>query len=120
MRAVHRRQVGGGLGTSGFDSASGRSAADDGWASRFGMGHAQRALAAGADEGDDLLDDRMVRELLLDVVEALHQRAFVGKQQPVGAAQAVDVLAREAAPLQADDVEARTDGRGCRAPCRRG
>ena len=38
---------------------------------------------------------------------ALHQRALVGKQQPVGAAQAVDVVAREAAPLQADDVEAR-------------
>ena len=34
------------------------------------------------------------------------ERAFVGKQQPVGAAQVVDVVAREAAPLQADDVEA--------------
>ena len=69
------------------------------------MRHAQRALAAGADEGDDLLDDRMVRELLLHVVEALQQRALVGKQRAVGPAQAVDVLAREAAPLQADDVE---------------
>src|SRR5436190_16954375 len=48
-------------------------------ASRFGMRHAQRALAAGADEGNDLLDDRMALELLLHIVEALQQRAFVGK-----------------------------------------
>src|SRR5689334_1101992 len=71
--------------------------------SRVGVGDAQRALAAGANEGDDLPDDRMV-ELLLHVVEALQEGALVGKQQPVGTPERVDVLAREPAPLQADDV----------------
>ena len=34
------------------------------------------------------------------------KRALVGEQQPVGAAEVVDLLAGEAAPAQADDVEA--------------
>src|SRR5581483_8735213 len=74
--------------------------------SRVGVGRAQRAFAAGTDEGDDLLHRRLV-ELLLHIVEALHQRTLVGEQQAVGAAQGVDVVAREAEPLRADDVEAR-------------
>ena len=38
------------------------------------------------------------------------KRALVGEQQAIGAAQVVDLLAREAAPAQPDDVEAREMG----------
>src|SRR5688572_23964463 len=68
---------------------------------------AQRALAACAYERDDFLHDRMLAELSRHVLEPLQQRALVGKQQAIGAPQAVDLIAREAAPLQANDIEPR-------------
>ena len=52
----------------------------------------------------------MLRELLGHVLDALDQRALGGKQKPVGAPQIVNIGAREAAPLQADDVETRKIG----------
>src|SRR5918994_1731270 len=44
---------------------------------------AQRALAACAYERDDFLHDGMLAELTRDVLDALQQRALVGKQQAV-------------------------------------
>ena len=51
------------------------------------------------------MHERMRRELGRDVLDPLRQRALIGEEQPVGAAQVVDLLAGEAAPPQADDVE---------------
>ena len=47
------------------------------------------------------------------------QRAFVGEQQAIGAADLVDLLAGEAATLQPDDIEAGQMGAVADAPCRR-
>src|SRR5262245_48510926 len=44
-------------------------------------------------------------EFLLYIIEPLQQCAFIREQQSVGTAQRMDVLARKAAPLQADDIE---------------
>jgi hypothetical protein len=70
------------------------------------VGCAQRALSAGADETHDLLHDWMLCELSCDIVDALDQRSFICEEQAIGPAQVVDVASREAAPLQADNIEA--------------
>src|SRR5215207_2874643 len=69
-------------------------------------GHAERPIAACADEVEDLVNDGMRRELLGYVLDALLQRALVREEQSIGAADVVDLIAREAAAAQADDVEA--------------
>src|SRR5271165_4517183 len=68
--------------------------------------HADRPVAALAQEGDDLLHRLLVREGLGDVAEALLQRALAEEQHAIGAPELVDRLMREAAPLEADEVEA--------------
>ena len=67
---------------------------------------ADRAARIRADEGDNIVDRAVPRETLGDLIDALDERAFVGKQELVGAAQSADVLAAEAAALHADDVDA--------------
>ena len=52
------------------------------------------------------MNGRMLGELFRYVLNALRQRAFLGEEQTVGAAQIMDLIAAEAAPPQADDVEA--------------
>ena len=59
-----------------------------------------------AQEGDDLLHRLLAGERLGDLVDALLQRAFAVEQHLVGAPELVDRLVREAAALQADDIEA--------------
>jgi hypothetical protein len=66
----------------------------------------KRAVAALADEIENLVHMRMVGEFAGDVLDALLQRAFRREQQTVGAAQIVDRLARKAATLEADEIEA--------------
>src|SRR5690606_27746041 len=66
---------------------------------------AQGSLTALADEGHDLLYQRVAFELGGHVVEALLQGALSREQQPVGPAEIVDCLPRKAAPLKPDDVE---------------
>src|SRR5262245_56826757 len=68
---------------------------------------AKAALAARADEFEDLLDDGMSRKLLCHVHHALPQPALGREQRAISSSQVVDVGAREAATLQPDDVEAR-------------
>ena len=52
----------------------------------------------------------MVSEFARHILHALLQRALRRKEQPIGAAQVVDGLTREAAALEADEVEAREIG----------
>ena len=49
---------------------------------------------------------RMAGEFLRHILDALLQGAFGRKQQAIGAAQVMDLLARKTAPLQADEIEA--------------
>ena len=77
------------------------------------------SVAAGADEVEDLLHDRVLAEFLADVLDPLGKRALVGEKQPIGAAQVVDLLAAEAAAAQPDDVETGEIGAVAEQPCRR-
>ena len=52
----------------------------------------------------------MGRKLRRDVLDSLRERPLVGEEEPVGAADVVNLLAREATPAQPDDVEARKMG----------
>jgi hypothetical protein len=60
---------------------------------RFGRvaGRADRPLAARADEGHDLDDNRMRREFRSDILDALEESALVGEQEPIGPPQVVDI-----------------------------
>src|SRR5215207_7460846 len=69
-------------------------------------GRADGAVAAVADEVEDLVHELVRRELLGDVLDPLLEGTFVREEQPVGAADIVDLVAGEAAPPHADDVEA--------------
>src|SRR4051794_19670230 len=73
-------------------------------------GLADRAARIGADKIDDVLDRLDLAEARGDVVDALAQRAAVGEELLVGVAHRLDLLAREAAALHADDVDAREPG----------
>src|SRR5262245_65207925 len=63
-------------------------------------GNAQRPVTAGANEIEDLVHDRMILELGRHVLDALLQGAFIGEEQPVSAAQCMNVVAGEAAPFE--------------------
>src|SRR5882762_240026 len=67
---------------------------------------ADRTARIGADEIDDVPDRLDVAEALCDVVDALAQRAGVAEELLIGIAQRLDFVAREAAALHADDVDA--------------
>src|SRR6266851_5675513 len=69
-------------------------------------GLADRAARIGADEIDDVLDRLDVAETRGEIVDALAQRAGIGEEQLEGVAQRLDLVAREAAALHADDVDA--------------
>ena len=56
------------------------------------------------------MDRRVRRELGSHVFDPLCECALVCEKQAVGAADVVNLLAREATPPQADDVEAREMG----------
>ena len=61
----------------------------------------------------------MVAEFGRDILQPLLQRTLIGKEQAIGPAQRMDLLAVEAAPLQPDDVEAGQMGPVADAPCHR-
>ena len=69
-------------------------------------GQADRTAARALDEADHLHHPRLLRELAGDLGQALGDRALGREQQPIGGAQFLDLVARHAAPLQADDVQA--------------
>ena len=63
-------------------------------------------LEFGADKGDDVVDRGDPGKALGGLVDPVAQRPGRVEQKLIGAAQALDVLAAEAAALHADDVEA--------------
>jgi hypothetical protein len=56
---------------------------------------ADGAIGTVADEVQDFVHGRVLGEFLGHVLDPLGQRAFVREEEPVGAAQVVDLLARE-------------------------
>src|SRR5688572_9914124 len=80
-------------------------AASGGGAHRL-AGRADGPVAGAADEVENFLNDRVLAELLADILDALGERALVGKKQTVGTPEVMDFLAAETAPAQPDDVEA--------------
>src|SRR5437016_2352126 len=73
---------------------------------RGGRRLAQRAARIGADKRDDVGDRADRGKALGRLVDPVAERAVVREQKLVGAAQPLDLLAGEAAALDADDVEA--------------
>src|SRR6185437_14060802 len=67
---------------------------------------ADGAARIGADELDDVAHRPDVAEALSDVVDAFAQGAGIGEELLEGVAQRLDLLAREAAALHANDVDA--------------
>src|SRR3954468_3819217 len=65
----------------------------------------QRPISTGADEGDDLTNERVVLELRGHGFGSLAKRAGPEEQLPVGVAQAMHLGPRDTAPAQADDIE---------------
>src|SRR5215467_7749647 len=62
----------------------------------------QRTRVAGADEREHSVDERIPLERALNTGEPIAEDAFTKEQCLVGAAQAVDVGARKAAPAHPD------------------
>src|SRR5258707_10168822 len=66
-------------------------------------GLADRAARIGADEIDDVPDRLDLAEASGQIVDPLPPRAGIGEEQLVGVAHRLDLVAREAAALHADD-----------------
>src|SRR5438445_524474 len=66
---------------------------------------ADRPAGIGADEGDHVVDRTDAAKAAGGLVDPVVEGAFGRKQELIGAAQALDVLAAEAVALHADDVE---------------
>src|SRR5690606_28532165 len=66
---------------------------------------AKRPVGPGLDEVHDLHHLGIALEALLDGRDTIAKRALGRKDLAIGIAQRVDLLAREATPLQADEVE---------------
>src|SRR5579883_2800821 len=70
------------------------------------IGLAEAAAGIGADEGHDVLNRLRVGKARGNLVDPDAERAVLGEEKLKGAAQGLDFLAREAAALHPDDVEA--------------
>src|SRR5512142_2578080 len=66
---------------------------------------ADTALRVRADERHDVAHGLNLRKLPRDLVDALRQRAGLAEQHLIGGAERLDLLPREAAALQAHDIE---------------
>src|SRR5579872_2121167 len=65
----------------------------------------QRPLSSFADEGNYFADSRVLGELTSDVLHPVGKRTFAEKQLAVGAAQFLQLRARNAAAAQTDHVQ---------------
>ena len=63
------------------------------WSVSSSLGSEDRAVVAFADEVDNLVHDGMIAKFARNIFDSLLERALVGEQQPIGAAQIVDSLA---------------------------
>jgi hypothetical protein len=65
----------------------------------------QRASASAADESDDFFDQWVAGKFLSNRIDSIGNAPVTEEQRPIGAAQSMQLRTRDAAALQADDVQ---------------